>query len=229
MRTAAILLAAGSGERLGAEAPKAFVTLGERPLVAHSLAAMAASGVLDRLVLVVPAGAPAALRGSIDDLCRSFPIDRVVPGGRSRQESVRLGLLEVGDVNLVVCHDAARPFASAELFARVLAPLDEVEGVVPVVPVPDTVKVVSAGMIERTLPRDSLRLVQTPQAFRAGPLREVHDRAEAEGRTATDDAMLLEAAGYRVAAVEGEEGNFKVTTTADLARAEALLAMRSPS
>ena len=224
MTTVAILLAAGTGERLGADLPKAFVPLGGRPMLAYSLDAISASRVVDRVVLVVPPGVARSLRAVLDDLCRAYAIDQLVDGGATRQESVRRGLDAAGDAGHVLCHDAARPFASPELFGRVLAPLDLVEGAVPVVPSPDTVKMVAGGFIERTVPRGSLRLVQTPQAFRTDVLREAHERATLEGREATDDAMLLEDAGYRVAAVEGEPGNFKITSVADLERAQALVA-----
>jgi 2-C-methyl-D-erythritol 4-phosphate cytidylyltransferase/2-C-methyl-D-erythritol 2,4-cyclodiphosphate synthase len=124
----------------------------------------------------------------------------------------------------VVCHDAARPFASSELFAAVLAGLDEgADGVIPVVGVPDTVKRVEADAVVETVPRQELRLAQTPQAFRSGALADAHARAATEAKTFTDDAAMLEWAGYKVHVVEGEAGNFKITTAADFARAEEIL------
>ena len=126
------------------------------------------------------------------------------------------------DVGVVMCHDAARPFATPALFDRVLGALDGVQGVVPVVPVPDTVKRVEGGVVLRTEPREGLVLAQTPQAFLALALRQAHDRAERDGIEVTDDAAALERAGFRVRAVPGEPGNFKITTPEDLARAEAI-------
>ena len=225
MSTAAILLAAGTGVRLGAELPKAFVDLGGRPMLVHPLAAMNASGVVDRVVLVVPPGAREQLRPMLDDLRRTFGIEAIVEGGATRQESVRLGLAEAGDAAVVLCHDAARPFASARLFRQVVDALPRVDGAIPVVPSPDTVKVLSGGLVERTLPRGSLVLAQTPQAFQAEALRDAHQRASA-GADATDDAQLLEEAGYRVGVVQGEPTNFKVTSAADLERARGLLVGR---
>jgi 2-C-methyl-D-erythritol 4-phosphate cytidylyltransferase len=156
----------------------------------------------------------------------------MVTGGSSRQESVRLGVAAVPpEVDTIVCHDAARPFAAPELFSAVIAALKEgdVEGAVPVVPVPDTVKRVQVGRVVETVQRDELALAQTPQAFAAAALRSAHERAAAEGFSGTDDAVLLERAGYSVRAVPGDPANFKVTTAEDLARAEALLSEGQPA
>jgi 2-C-methyl-D-erythritol 4-phosphate cytidylyltransferase len=226
----ALLLGAGSGDRLGGDVPKAFVELAGRPLMGFSLEAISASGALDGVVLVVPAGHVGTARSLVTALRQEGCVLEVVPGGGTRQESVRLGLAAVGpEASTVVCHDAARPFASPALFARVVAAVAErpgASGAVPVVPTPDTVKRVRDGWVVETIPRDELGLVQTPQAFDADALREAHQRAGAAGQPATDDAMLLEAAGFRVIAVEGEVANFKVTTPEDLRRAEQLLAGR---
>jgi 2-C-methyl-D-erythritol 4-phosphate cytidylyltransferase/2-C-methyl-D-erythritol 2,4-cyclodiphosphate synthase len=150
----------------------------------------------------------------------------VVTGGATRGASVRAALAQVAaDVPFVVCHDAARPFATSAAFAAVLDALEakpEVAGAVPVVPVPDTVKRVHEGYVVRTEPRDELALVQTPQAFRTSALREAHERAAEQGRDFSDDAALVEWAGHAVAAVPGDPGNFKITTPQDLARAEAV-------
>jgi 2-C-methyl-D-erythritol 4-phosphate cytidylyltransferase len=221
--TAAIVLAAGSGERLGGALPKAFVPLAGRALVSWSLDALAAWGGADRVLLVAPLESE-DLQPLIQQLVAGYGIDAVVSGGATRQASVRAGLAAVGEASTVVCHDAARPFASPALFGHVVEALRDADGAVPVVRSPDTVKIVADGLVERTLPRDRLRLVQTPQAFRGDVLREVHERAARDGLEATDDAMLLEAAGFRVAAVEGEPGNFKVTTAEDLGRAEDVMA-----
>jgi 2-C-methyl-D-erythritol 4-phosphate cytidylyltransferase/2-C-methyl-D-erythritol 2,4-cyclodiphosphate synthase len=136
------------------------------------------------------------------------------------------------EVDAVLCHDAARPFASASLFDRVMQRLAvgagdvarRADGVVPVVPILDTVKRVRDDVVVETLPREELGLVQTPQAFRREALEDAHAQAVRSGLVATDDAMLLEAAGYRVAAVDGEVVNFKITTAEDLRRAEFVLA-----
>jgi 2-C-methyl-D-erythritol 4-phosphate cytidylyltransferase/2-C-methyl-D-erythritol 2,4-cyclodiphosphate synthase len=152
----------------------------------------------------------------------------VVTGGASRHASVRAALAVVpAGTDLVVVHDAARPFATPALFAAVIGAIGEAEGAVPVVPLADTVKRVRDGWVVSTEVREELAATQTPQAFRADALREAHDRAHAEGREFTDDAAAVEWAGFRVRVVEGEAGNFKITTEADLERAvEALMRTR---
>ena len=213
----AIVLAAGRGDRLGGETPKAFVPLAGRPLLAHAASAAGAAAPISLLVVAAPAG--------WEDLAKAIlePIapHAVVTGGVTRQASVRAALGAVPDeAAAIVCHDAARALAPPELFEAVLSALDGWDGVVPVLPVTDTVKRVRAGEVEGTEPRDRLVLAQTPQAFVAAALRDAHARAERDGALVTDDAAALEAAGYRVRAVAGHPRAFKITTEEDLARAE---------
>jgi 2-C-methyl-D-erythritol 4-phosphate cytidylyltransferase/2-C-methyl-D-erythritol 2,4-cyclodiphosphate synthase len=221
----AIILAAGSGERLrqGAEsAPKAFKQFSSREtMLSMSIAAAAACPAVGSLVVTVPPG----FEDRVGDMPSMGKQVVVIPGGESRQLSVAAGLRTLGDeVVSVVCHDAARPFASPELFSAVLAAIGEgADGVIPVVDVPDTVKRVNAGAVVETVPRQELRLAQTPQAFRSGALADAHRRAAAEAKEFTDDAAMLEWAGYKVRVVEGEAGNFKITTVADFARAEEII------
>lgn len=215
----AVILAAGAGSRLDRQEPKGFVALGGRPLFAHSLAAAGACPEVEALVLAVPLG----LEGQAMAEGAGKPV-KVVAGGETRQGSVRAALAAVpGDVPVVVIHDAARPFATPELFSAVLEALagaDEVAGAIPVIPVPDTVKRVREGLVAGTEEREHLSLAQTPQAFRAAALRDAHARAAANARSFTDDAAVMEWAGYRVRAVRGDPANFKVTTPEDLALAE---------
>jgi len=215
----AIVLAAGLGERLGRDRPKAFVELAGRPILAHAVGAAMGSPGITSVVVAAPAG--------LEDLARAivgpFGSYPVVAGGATRRASVRAALEAVPmDVGVVVCHDAARPFATPALFGRVLEALHGVDGVVPVVDVRDTVKRVEDGMVVVTEPREGLMLAQTPQAFLAPALRDAHERAERDDIEVTDDAAALERAGFRVRAITGEPGNFKITTAEDLARAEAI-------
>jgi 2-C-methyl-D-erythritol 4-phosphate cytidylyltransferase len=214
-RVWSIVVAGGSGRRFGEQ--KQFSSLGGRPVL--SWAVDACRALSDGVVLVVPAGAHADHSSA----------DTVVAGGATRADSVRCGLEAVPpDAEVIVVHDAARPLAPPTLFAAVLEALQE-EGVVGAVPglaPSDTIKVVDDNMnVTNTLDRTLLVSVQTPQAFRAAALREAHARAQNSPDTvATDDAMLVEAAGGRVRVVPGHPGNLKITTPDDLATAERLLA-----
>jgi 2-C-methyl-D-erythritol 4-phosphate cytidylyltransferase len=216
---AAVILAAGVGRRLGAEVPKAFLPLGDRPILAVAAAAAAASPVIGSIVVTAPPGYEQQARACLEAI--GAP-STVVTGGRSRQASVRAALGALGDeVEIVAIHDAARPFAPPDLFTTVVSAVGKgVDGAVPVVPVTDTVKLVRDGHVGETLDRQELGLAQTPQAFRVAALRDAHERAAADGVEVTDDAMLLEGGGG-VVALAGDPMNFKVTTMFDLARAQA--------
>jgi 2-C-methyl-D-erythritol 4-phosphate cytidylyltransferase len=212
----AILVAAGRGERLGLDRPKAFANLGDEPLLAESLRRLEACPWIDAMVLVAPPGweEPAILLAD-EEGCGK--VRACVAGGAERSDSVRAGLAEAAEDALVILvHDAARPLVTDDVVERVLAPLSEGwDGAVPGLPVGDTLKRVGAeGGVEETISRDGLWAVQTPQAFTADALR----RAHAGDSDATDDAGLVEAAGGRVKVVEGDPKLIKVTTTADLDR-----------
>ena len=210
----AILVAAGRGERLGLDRPKAFAKLGDEPLLAEPLRRLEACPWVDDIVLVAPPGweEPAILLAE-EEGCGK--VRACVTGGETRSESVRAGLGEVPpDALVVLVHDAARPLVSDDVVERVLAPLSEGwDGAVPGLPVGDTLKRVgSDGGIKETVPRDGLWAVQTPQAFAAETLR----RAQSIGVDATDCAGLVELAGGRVKVVEGDPRLLKVTSEADL-------------
>jgi 2-C-methyl-D-erythritol 4-phosphate cytidylyltransferase len=197
----AIVVAAGTGTRFGG--PKQFAELEGRRVVDWAL--VASRSVADGVVLVVP---PAHL----DD--ETPAADVVVAGGATRSESVRAGLGAVpAGADVVVVHDAARPFAAPALFEAVVACVrDGADGAIPGVAIADTVKRVAGGRVVGTLNREELVAVQTPQAFAADVLR----RAHAGGGEATDDAALVEAAGGRVMVVPGDPANTKITLRADL-------------
>jgi 2-C-methyl-D-erythritol 4-phosphate cytidylyltransferase len=217
----ALLVAAGTGERLGEERPKAFVKLGELPLLAEPLRRLDESDWIDAIVVAVPADweEPAILLA--EELSASKVV-AAVRGGATRAESVRAALAEVPDDALVVLvHDAARPLLSEDVLERVLAPLSEGwDGVVPGVPIVDTVKTVLGEAVTGTLAREKLIAVQTPQAFLASKLREAY-AGDLAG--ATDCSSLVEARGGRVKWVEGDLRLLKVTTNADLEQVAAWL------
>jgi len=220
--TCAILVAAGFGERLGADRPKAFVGLGGRVLLAESLERLDTNDWVDTIVVAVPEGWEEAAIVLAEELVAS-KVAAVVTGGASRGESVRAALEEVPDDALVVLvHDAARPLVGDDVVERVLAPLSEgYDGAVPGLPLADTVKVVEGGVAVETLDRSRLVTVQTPQAFTADALRRAY---AADGPLdATDCASLVEARGGRIRVVAGDARLLKITTPADLALVESWL------
>jgi 2-C-methyl-D-erythritol 4-phosphate cytidylyltransferase len=220
--TWAVVVAAGRGERLGVDRPKAFARLGGRVLLAESLERLDASDWVDAVVVVAPEGweEPSILLA--EELSAS-KVSACVAGGENRTESVQAGMAEVPEDALVVLvHDAARPFLPAEVIERVLAPLGEGwDGAVPALPVPDTLKrAADDGTVVETVDRTGLHAVQTPQAFLAPVLREALAQSGAAG---TDCAALVEQRGGRVLLVEGDPRLLKVTTPSDLALVESLL------
>jgi 2-C-methyl-D-erythritol 4-phosphate cytidylyltransferase len=217
----AVVAAAGDGRRLGHERPKAFVKLGDRPLLAHAIELLEGHPRVERIVVVVPEGweEPTAL---LADELAAGKVAASVAGGPTRALSVAAGLGEVADAaTAVLVHDAARPFASEALVDRVLSGLEGADGAVPGIPVSDTVKRVRDGSVAETLQRSELRAVQTPQAFRADALRRAYAGPPDDIADATDCAQLVERTGGRVVVVEGEATNVKITDADDLARAEA--------
>jgi 2-C-methyl-D-erythritol 4-phosphate cytidylyltransferase len=220
-----LLVAAGTGERLGLDRPKAFAELRGRPLLAESLERLDLCPWVDAIVVAAPAGWEEPVILLSEELAASKVVS-CVTGGASRAESVRVALGEVDEEALVVLvHDAARPLVDDGVVERVLGALGEgFDGAVPALPVPDTVKRVRpGGVVVETVARDDLVGAQTPQAFLAPALRRAF---EGDVANATDCASLLEQAGGRVAVVDGDPRLLKVTTTADLGLVEALLATR---
>ena len=213
MEAVAIVLAAGAGLRLGIGEPKAFLPLGDAPILVWAARSALACPQVGALVVTVPLGFEEEARTALEALGGAVT---VVTGGDTRQASVRTALTKVPlDVPFVLVHDAARPFASPDLFSRVLEAVDgDADGALPILPMTDTVKQVVDGWVIATLARDELGLAQTPQAFRSDVLRESHDAAVSE--ELTDDAAVLERAGHRVRAIAGDLNNVKITTMLDL-------------
>jgi 2-C-methyl-D-erythritol 4-phosphate cytidylyltransferase len=221
LSTWAVLVAAGRGERLGGDRPKAFAPLRGRPLLAESLARLEASDWIDAVVVVAPEGweEPSIL---VAEELGCGKVTATITGGPSRAESVRLGVAEAdGEAVAVVVHDAARPLLPEDVLERVLAALGVGwDGAVPGLPVSDTIKRVQGGQVVETLPRPELVAVQTPQAFSADVLRAALGGDISE---ASDCASLVEARGGRVTVVPGDHRLLKVTTPQDLALVESWL------
>jgi 2-C-methyl-D-erythritol 4-phosphate cytidylyltransferase len=218
-RGTAIVLAAGAGRRIGDERPKAFLTIGGRPMLTVAAAGAAASSSIGALVVTAPSGWEDEARACLVGC--GVPAE-VVTGGATRQASVRVALEALGSgTRIVAIHDAARPFASPALFTAVVEAVSATTpGVVPVVPVTDTVKQIVDGRSARTLDRDGLALAQTPQAFDVGILADAHRQAAEAGVALTDDAAALERLGMAIAVVAGDPCNVKVTTVLDLVEAD---------
>ena len=219
--TWALIAAAGSGERLGIDRPKAFVGLGGRPLLAESLDRLDRCQLVDAIVVAAPPGweEPSIL------LAEELAVSKVVAcvtGGATRAQSVAAALFEVPVGALVVLvHDAARPLVSDAVVERLVGLLREgYDGAVPALPVADTLKRVENGVVAETVPREGLVRAQTPQAFLAPSLRKAF-AGQIAG--ATDCASLVEQSGGRVAVVEGDPRLLKITTQADLALVESWL------
>jgi len=226
MRVSAIIAAAGIGVRFGAGQPKQLVPLGEKPILNWSLEALSRATMVRELVIVAPSVAMEATA----DLAAGFegilPV-RVVPGGPTRQDSVRIGLAAVdADLEWVAVHDAARPLVTVAEIESVCLMAQEIGAAILATPVVDTVKEADdSGLVVRTLDRTRLHLAQTPQVCRKKDLLAAYDLAATKGIRAGDEAGLLEALGIPVGIITGNRRNIKITLEDDLELARALLDM----
>ena len=220
----AILAAAGSGERLGLDRPKAFAPLKDRPLLTEPIERLDASEWIEGLVIAAPPEweEPCIL---VAEEVAAGKVAKAVTGGETRSESVRAALAEVPEhATVVLVHDAARPLITDEVIERVISALgDGWEGAVPLLPLSDTVKRVEGEQVVETLDREGLATAQTPQAFVAPVLRDAFATLQQTGSKSTDCASLVESNGGRVRAVEGDPRLLKVTTQADLELIESWL------
>ncbi|WP_133544768.1 2-C-methyl-D-erythritol 4-phosphate cytidylyltransferase [Microbacterium sp. BK668] len=226
-RVAVIVVAAGSGTRLGGGSPKAFVGIDEHTILRHALRGVFAAPEA-QVVIVAPAGREGdALTEALEAAGDRRDLVSVVAGGASRQASVQAGIHGVWpDVEIVLVHDAARALTPSDVFDRVLAAIDAgADGAIPVLPVVDTIKRVEGAEVVAAVDRSTLSAAQTPQGFRRDVLDAAYRAAKDEF---TDDAALVAAAGHPVAAVAGDPLAFKITTPADLDRARGLVAPIAP-
>ncbi|RJR17649.1 MAG: 2-C-methyl-D-erythritol 4-phosphate cytidylyltransferase [Desulfobacteraceae bacterium] len=226
----AVIPAAGSGLRLGAEVPKQFLRVAGVPILAVTLTAFQNCSLVDAIVVVVPGGDVEFTRREIVERFGLTKVRKVVPGGERRQDSVMQGLIATdGEYSIVLVHDGVRPLIDPETIARVVKAGHSSRAVTVGFPAIDTVKEVNSCMeVVRTLDRRTLWQVQTPQLFRYKDLMEAHIRAREENwGDMTDDSLMVERMGIPVKTVKGPQGNIKVTFSADLAFMEFLLT-RSP-
>lgn len=217
MKTAAIIVAAGSGSRFGSETPKQFLQIQGKPVIAHTIDRFEAAPSIDSIVVVL-----SAERIGEFDASPFRKLNKVVAGGDSRAESVRNGLNVLSeDLEIVAVHDGARPLVTVDEIEQTIAKAKDSGAACLVAPVTDTIKSVSGGEIAATLDRDKLRRALTPQAFRINVLRAAFENADLYA--ATDECYLVEKLGHPIAIVEGSPRNIKITHREDLILAEALM------
>lgn len=223
MQLAAVIAAGGVGIRLGSNVRKQYLSLGSKPMLAHSVGLFSGYEPVSQIIVAIPEG---DFEFASRILSTYFPgeLIKFVAGGATRQQSIGNALKVIkGKPDLVAVHDAARPLATANLLNRLTEAALEDGAAIPVIPLADTAKQVDEkGMVLSTPPRESLRLVQTPQVFRFNLIVEAYSNAEGSGLDATDDSALVELLGMPVKTVEGELSNLKVTSALDLALATIL-------
>ena len=226
-RVAVVIPAGGSGARMGGRVPKQFMRLAGEPILAATASRFTAHPAVTMLVVAAPRAHLRRARLALASLGGRVTIS-IVEGGAERQESVWRGLQMVPeDADIVLVHDAVRPFVTRSLIDAVLHAAAETGAAVCARPIAETVKRVEDGLVRQTVDRRGLWAVQTPQGFRADLLREAHDKARRDGVVGTDDAMLVELLGHPVRVVPGLTQNVKITTPEDLRRARARAIPRS--
>jgi 2-C-methyl-D-erythritol 4-phosphate cytidylyltransferase/2-C-methyl-D-erythritol 2,4-cyclodiphosphate synthase len=216
----ALVVAGGRGQRFGGPLPKQYCVINGAPVLRYTLRAFLFHPGIDAVRVIIHPDDAALYAAATAGLALAPPVH----GGASRQESVRNGIeaIAADAPTHVLIHDAVRPFVAAETISAVLAALVEHPGAMPGLPVNDTLKRASGGLVTATVDRNGLYRAQTPQGFRYAAIRSAHAAAAAAGIELTDDAMVAERAGLAVALVQGTEDNFKITTQQDLTRAAAL-------
>lgn len=228
-KVAAIIVAGGSGKRMGMNIKKQYLSLRDKPILAHTIAAFEQTESIDEIIVVVGKEEIDKVKEEIVKLYEFKKIKSIVAGGKERQDSVYNGLKAVSEsVKYVMVHDGARPFIKEETIEQVLKLTIEKGAVIAAVPVKDTIKVVDQSSLEvkQTPKREELWAIQTPQSFERTILLEAYRIGNETGIQATDDSMLVEAAGYKVQVVMGDYTNIKITTPEDLILGETILAER---
>ena len=219
----AIIAAAGAGTRMASDRPKQFLQLAGRPVIFHTLKVFEECDSIDEVIVVLPAAESAGFLS----LASSFrKVTRVVPGGTTRADSVKRGLMSIraATAEIVAVHDGVRPFVTVDEINSTVAAAKADGAAILVAPVTDTIKEVTDASVLKTLDRGALRRALTPQCFRYELLLEAYQHADVNDPSLTDESALVEQLGRRVSIVEGSARNIKITTVEDLAIAEAILA-----
>jgi 2-C-methyl-D-erythritol 4-phosphate cytidylyltransferase len=221
----AIIAAAGAGTRMASDRPKQFLLLAGTPIIFHTLKTFEQCGNIHEVIVVVPAEESAGFVSAAGKYGLR-KVARVVPGGATRAESVKRGLMAIrsATAEIVAVHDGVRPFVTVEEIDAVVTAAQTDGAAILVAPVTDTIKQVEGHRIVQTLDRAVLRRALTPQCFRYELLRDAYQHADVSDPSLTDESALVEQLGHRVSIVEGSPRNIKITTTEDLAIAEAILA-----
>ena len=228
MSTAAIIVAAGNSERFGGALPKQYHKLGDRPMLAWTIERFERAESIDSIALVVSEDQLLYAGEKVIDPYGFRKVNRVVPGGATRRESVHNGLKRLpSSTRLVAIHDGARPLVSPKDIDAVVALAAKEKAAMLAAPVTDTIKRVEGGFVIATLDRRMLYGAQTPQVFQYDLIMKAHAEAEAKGARVTDDASLVESLGYKVRVLEPTGPNLKVTSRQDLVAAAAYLGVRS--
>jgi 2-C-methyl-D-erythritol 4-phosphate cytidylyltransferase len=225
MKTVAIIPAGGSGKRMEEKLSKQYLLLGGVPVLVHTLKIFQAVRKIDEIFLIVPAGDIEFARGCIVGKFGISKVSRILAGGKERQDSVRKGVDVLRmEHDIVVIHDAVRPFISEELLLSTILEASKERAVTVGVPVKDTVKSVDGyGLIKETLDRSNLWLTQTPQAFQRDVIIRAYEEAYRDNYYGTDDASLVERTGITVKMIRGSYDNIKITTKDDIMLAEVLI------
>ncbi len=224
MKTVAIIVAGGSGKRIEGKLPKQFLTLGDKPILAHTIGKFERCDLVDEIVLVVPEDHLGYCSQAIVEKYSLGKIRRIICGGKERQDSVYQGLKVCSDnTSMVAIHDGVRPLISTDKIADSIRLCQQKKAVIMAVPAKDTIKRVEEGSVVTTLDRKKLWLVQTPQVFEYKLILDAYEKAIFDNFRGTDDSALVERLGCEVAVLEGEYQNIKITTVEDLIIAEKLL------
>jgi len=228
LKVVAIIVAAGSGKRMGRSTKKQFLSIGSKPILAYTLEVFDATNKVDRIILVIPRGWKRYCQKEIIEKYRYRKEIEIISGGARRQDSVACGLALVSsDYEIVIIHDGVRPFVTRRMIIESIARARKFGACVVAVPVSDTVKMAnSRGVIERTLPRECLWRVQTPQTFRLSLIKKAYAKALKDKFYGTDDAQLVERMNKPVKVISGDYRNIKITTKEDLILAERLLSKK---